>query len=324
MAVLPEDSQGSGVLTKRPVCPHELPHLALECAETVYRVQDGSPTRHVYTPDLDACSSRTCPDQGVQRALSPCETVRQVRTKAAECAVPGVVTEGAETYQRASSSHALGVVANRTFREPSTLGRALEEVLRPLAKERQREHGDTAPGRPANTSEKVTGVSGSHPQVADEVADVLGTSRCRPQALRSSPTAICQRLGVPAAPGVRQLPRMPLPSLAGGVMYRHAATAAATAPGAAAALDRPRGATRAAPRDGERNSPSTKGLPRMGKSHSHVKPASERTRPERKNRGRRRAEQSASKDAWRDSRGALPRHLVELPSWTEEVAPCTR
>lgn len=69
-----------------------------------------------------------------------------------------------------------------TWSEKVSLGREYEELLRPLAKkdaeEAQREAGrQYGAGHPKEVGEKVTSTSGSHPQVADKVAGVLGVSR---------------------------------------------------------------------------------------------------------------------------------------------------
>jgi len=55
--------------------------------------------------------------------------------------------------------------------EAYAIGQALEPVERAAAKERQREHGNTAPGQISNTPENFTGVS------LDRVAQAVGMSR---------------------------------------------------------------------------------------------------------------------------------------------------
>lgn len=65
-----------------------------------------------------------------------------------------------------------------TWAEKVSLGRELEELLTPLAKERQ-EEGRREGGRVHMLKENVTS-SRSHPQVADEVAEALGGERAVP------------------------------------------------------------------------------------------------------------------------------------------------
>lgn len=60
-----------------------------------------------------------------------------------------------------------------TLIEAVALGKALEELERPKAKERQKEHGKTAPGKGKNTSENFTEVSGT---TREKVGEAIGMS----------------------------------------------------------------------------------------------------------------------------------------------------
>lgn len=53
---------------------------------------------------------------------------------------------------------------------------AVEEREKELARERQREHGGTAPGRPKNTSGNFPQVSERAPQVRDRIGAMVGMS----------------------------------------------------------------------------------------------------------------------------------------------------
>lgn len=63
-----------------------------------------------------------------------------------------------------------------TPEEAVLCGRAIEELERPKAKERQRKHGGTAPGK-KSTSAKLAEVNGDTGETRDKVATAVGMKR---------------------------------------------------------------------------------------------------------------------------------------------------
>lgn len=89
--------------------------------------------------------------------------------------------------------------------EKVAMGKALEAIEKPKAKERQKTHGDTAPGKRKNTSVNFTEVlegeetapstldehSGHHRQVRDIVGAALGVSGPTYQRMKAVAVAEC-------------------------------------------------------------------------------------------------------------------------------------
>lgn len=67
-------------------------------------------------------------------------------------------------------------VSARFPSEAEAVAAAREQLLKPLAEKRRREHGDTAPGRPANTSAKLAEET-PEPRPRDAAATGLGYGR---------------------------------------------------------------------------------------------------------------------------------------------------
>ncbi len=60
--------------------------------------------------------------------------------------------------------------------EAVAIGKAIEELERPKAKERQKEHGKTAPGKPKNTGGNFPPVNEAKGKTRDKVAEAVGMS----------------------------------------------------------------------------------------------------------------------------------------------------
>jgi hypothetical protein len=64
----------------------------------------------------------------------------------------------------------------RAQQEAVAMGKKLEPLERRKAKERQKEHGGTAPGKPKNTGEKFSPVNAADGKTRNKVAQALGMS----------------------------------------------------------------------------------------------------------------------------------------------------
>ncbi len=67
--------------------------------------------------------------------------------------------------------------------EAVSLGLRIEELERPRAKERQKEHGGTAPGRPRNTSGKLPKVSYESTRTTAVATEAAGVALGHAQAV---------------------------------------------------------------------------------------------------------------------------------------------
>ena len=104
-----------------------------------------------------------------REAMQACHSAQQRHVRDKLIAV--VITEFSRHLEHA---RAKGVDSASTPSEAVEIGKAIEEMERPKAAERRREHGGTSPGKPAdNTSGNLPEVSGD---TRDKVAEALGMS----------------------------------------------------------------------------------------------------------------------------------------------------